>query len=392
MRALGVVGFVVALLVSVMLHEGGHFLTAKRFGMKVTQFFVGFGPTLFSRRRGETEYGIKAVPAGGFVKIIGMTPLEEIEPGDEPRAFYNKPAGQRAVVLAAGSFTHFLIAIALVFASLWLGGKVHSNDPVIQLGQCLTQPCQPGATTPARQAGLLDGDRVLSFAGQPVSTFDQLSSLIRGGRAGQVQVQVQRGNEVLTKQVTLVEAAGPDPKDPSRTVTTPKMGVGPKLSVENLGALGAAGATPGVIGQFVTGTADALAHFPQKISGVFSANRDPTGAAGVVGISRVSGDVLAASDPLSLRIADLLLIVASVNLFVGVFNLLPLLPLDGGHIAILAFEQGRDRLRRMRGYRGQLQRVDLNKLLPATYAVVAIFAVLTLVLASADIVNPIRLR
>jgi len=392
MSAVGVAVFVVALLVSVMLHEGGHFLTARRYGMKASQFFVGFGPTLFSRQRGETEYGIKAIPAGGFVKIVGMTPLEEIDPADEPRAFYNKPAPQRAVVLAAGSFTHFVIAIVLVFASLWVGGKPHNNEPVLVLGQCLSQPCQPGATTPAKAAGLLDGDRVLSFDSTPVSTFDQLAGLIRGSKAGPVTLQVQRGTQVLTKQVTLVETTGTDPNNPGKTITTPKMGVGAKVSVEDLGPAGAARETPGMIGQFVTGTADALAHFPQRLSTVFSKNRDPNGAQGVVGISRISAEIASAPASLSERASDLLLIVASVNLFVGVFNLLPLLPLDGGHIAILAFEQGRDRLRRLRGYRGQLQRVDLNKLLPATYAVVAVFAVLTLVLASADIINPIRIR
>ena len=143
----------------------------------------------------------------------------------------------------------------------------------------------------------------------------------------------------------------------------------------------------------VTNTADALAHFPDKLKTIFSPNRDPAGAVGVIGISRVSGDILSLPDEsLSVRIATFLLIVAGVNFFVGVFNLLPLLPLDGGHGAVLLYEQARHKIRKARGYRGPLRRVDLNKLLPATYAVMAIFVTLSLVLAAADIVNPINLR
>ena len=131
MVALGVVGFIVALLVSVTLHEAGHFLTARHFGMKASRFFVGFGPTLWSFRRGETEYGIKAIPAGGFVKIEGMTPLEEVEPGDEDRAFWRFPARQRAVVLSAGSFMHFVIALVLVYAVIATAGRYENDAPVV---------------------------------------------------------------------------------------------------------------------------------------------------------------------------------------------------------------------------------------------------------------------
>ena len=130
MTALGIFAFVVALLLSVMLHEFGHFATAKHYGMKATKFFVGFGPTLWSRRKGETEYGVKAIPAGGFVKIIGMTPLEEVDPGDEERAFYKQPARRRAVVLAAGSAVHFLIAIVLILGVVLAIGVVKPDRPL----------------------------------------------------------------------------------------------------------------------------------------------------------------------------------------------------------------------------------------------------------------------
>jgi membrane-associated protease RseP (regulator of RpoE activity) len=171
-----------------------------------------------------------------------------------------------------------------------------------------------------------------------------------------------------------------------------RIGIGPRNPTESVGPLTAVAKTPALVGQLVTGTVDALAHFPDKLRTIFSPNRDPAGAVGVIGISRVSGDILSLPDEsLGVRIASFLLIVAGVNFFVGVFNLLPLLPLDGGHLAVLGYEQGRHKLRRARGYRGELRRVDLNKLLPATYAVMAIFVTLTLVLAAADIVNPINL-
>jgi membrane-associated protease RseP (regulator of RpoE activity) len=151
--------------------------------------------------------------------------------------------------------------------------------------------------------------------------------------------------------------------------------------------------TPGLVGQLASGTVEALANFPDKLKTIFSPNRDPAGAVGVIGISRVSGDILSLpGESLAMRVSSFLLIVAGVNFFVGVFNLLPLLPLDGGHVAVLLYEQARHKIRRARGYRGDLRRVDLNKLLPATYAVMAIFVTLTLVLATADIVNPISLR
>src|SRR3954454_9026280 len=143
---LGVLVFVVALLLSVMLHEFGHFATAKRYGMKATRFFVGFGPTLWSTRRGETEYGVKAIPAGGFVKIIGMTPLEDVEPGDEDRAFYRQPAGQRVVVLAAGSVIHLLIAFFIIFGVLAAFGDPLHSETSLTVGYTTT--CIP--TDPAR--------------------------------------------------------------------------------------------------------------------------------------------------------------------------------------------------------------------------------------------------
>jgi membrane-associated protease RseP (regulator of RpoE activity) len=398
---IGALAFVLALLVSVVLHEGGHFATAKLFGMKATQFFVGFGPTVWSRRKGETEYGVKAIPAGGFVKIVGMTPLEELDdPDDEKRAFYRFPAGRRAIVLVAGSTMHFLLAIVLVFLALLIS-PIATSAPVISTpATCLSADASKACTaangaSPAQAAGLKAGDRLISVGGKSTTSFAQLRDAIRADKsAAPLAVKYERGGKVQSTTITPVLQT--QPTDSGGTQKVPVLGITAQQT--HVGPVTAARKTITTLGTFITGTVSSLAHFPQRVSTVFSNHRDPNGAVGVIGISRVSGDLLsgggggvAGGIGWDIRIGDFLLLVAGVNLFVGFFNLLPLMPLDGGHLAVLGFEQLRDRLRRLRGYRGPLKRVDLTKLLPATYAVVAIFATLTLVLAAADIVNPIRL-
>ena len=407
MALLGALAFVVALLVSVMLHEAGHFLTARRYGMKATQFFVGFGPTLFSRRRGETEYGIKAIPAGGFVKIVGMTPLEDVEPGDEDRAFYKQPAGRRAVVLAAGSFVHFCIAVLLVFGVTYAVGVVDEEAPVVAAPQpCVVLSIPAGATaasvpecgepgtvpSPAVAAGLRAGDRILSVGGTRTGTFTDVVAAIRANPGRQVPVVVERGGEERTLTLTPVAAQRPDLQDRQRTVTVGAIGAGQGLVTERLGPVASAEESVDRLGLIVKGTWISLTEKLGTITKLYSPDRDREGLVGAVGAARVSGEILGTTEiPFSVRVSDFLLLIAGLNLFVGVFNLLPLLPLDGGHLAVLGFEQARDRVRRLFGYTGALQRVDLNKLLPMTYAVVLLFIGLTLFIAGADIVNPIRL-
>ena len=220
MDLIGWVIFIVALLFSVMLHEAGHFVTAKKFGMKVTRFFVGFGPTLWSTWRGETEYGIKALPFGGFVKIIGMHSLDDVDdPADEPRSFRRHPAWQRIVVLCAGSFMHFVLAFLLIFG-LALGIGIE-NDNTTQLGtisSCVaanvtqldngicTASDQP---SPAKLAGLQLGDKVIAFDGKPVSNWTQLGNAIRAVRPGSpVTITVVRDGKTLTLHTTLATVSG----------------------------------------------------------------------------------------------------------------------------------------------------------------------------------------
>jgi membrane-associated protease RseP (regulator of RpoE activity) len=396
---LGIVAFVVALLLSVVLHEAGHFVTARHYGMKATQFFVGFGPTLWSRQRGETEYGIKAVPAGGYVKIIGMTPLEEVEPGDEPRAFYRQRGGRKAVVLAAGSFVHFLIAVLLVLIATTALPTVDATAPVVT-APVATLPATvdpdgsaSSTTVPAPAEGVLHkGDRVLSVAGQKTSTWRQVVQIVRASPGVAVPFVLERDGRQMTVQITPVAVTRPGLTDTRATERVGAIGVGQGTVLRHLGPVAAVEETGSTLKLMVTGTYTAVTQKLGSVTTLYSPHRDREGLVGLVGAARVSGEVLSVQEePFVLRVSQFLLLIAGLNLFVGVFNLLPLLPLDGGHLAVLGYENARDKLRRLRGYRGEFQRVDFTKLMPLTYAVVLLFVGLTLWIMGADIVNPIKL-
>lgn len=413
---LGFLGFVVALLVSVTLHEAGHFLTARHYGMKSTQFFVGFGPTLWSRRRGELEYGVKAVPAGGFVKIVGMTQLEELDADDDARAFWRRPARQRAVVLAAGSTVHFIIAVLLVLLSAMAIGRAVETAPGIgEVSACVpasaTATCDdPGAVpAPALAAGFQAGDVVQSVGGAPVDSTLALVTELRAYPDQPVVVEVLRDGEPLSLTVTPTAVQRPSLEPQRDAAGEPVLGPDglPVFPVETVGAIG-------VLPQFnqdterlgpveavehsvetgrlmVTGIVDTFTEKLGTITQVYGPDRDPAGFVGVVGAGRISGEVIASQETFSVKVLSFLLLIAGLNLFVGVFNLLPLLPLDGGHLAVLAFEKVRHSIKRARGYTGEMLRVDLTKLLPITYGVVLFFGAFTIWLLGADIVNPIRL-
>ena len=399
MTLLGIVAFIVALLLSVVLHEAGHFVTARHYGMKATQFFVGFGPTLWSRRRGETEYGIKAVPAGGYVKIIGMTPLEEVEPGDEPRAFYRQPGGRKAVVLAAGSFVHFLIAVVLVLITTTALPTVDATAPVVTapvstLPATVTPDGSASSqTVPAPAQGVLrKGDRVLSVAGQKTTTWRQVVSIVRASPGRDLPFVLERDGKQVTVDITPVAVTRPGLTDTRTSEQVGAVGVGQGTVLRHLGPVDAVQETGSTLKLMVTGTYTAVTEKLGSVTTLYSPHRDREGLVGLVGAARVSGEVLAVQEePFVLRVSQFLLLIAGLNLFVGVFNLLPLLPLDGGHLAVLAYENARDKLRRLRGYRGEFQRVDFAKLMPLTYAVVLLFVGLTLWIMGADIVNPIKL-
>ena len=405
---LGALGFVLALLVSVTLHEAGHFLTARRYGMKATQFFVGFGPTLWSRRTGETEWGVKASPAGGFVKIDGMTQLEEVDRADAPRAFWRQPAGQRAVVLAAGSVVHFLLAALLVLLSSFVIGKAVERAPGVgAIAECvpvtaaaseqLDFSCDDVASVPppAQAAGLQPGDVVVSVAGEPTTGYLHFLEQVRAHPGETVDVVVERDGARQSLPITpvAVERRTLAADDGDAVETVGAIGVAPQFrqATERLGPVEALQNSADVAVLMAEGISRTVTEKLGTITQVYGPDRDPEGFIGIVGAGRISGEVLASEETFGLKALNFLLLVAGLNLFVGLFNLLPLLPLDGGHLAVLAFEQVRDKLKRLRGYTGELVRVDLTKLLPLTYAVVVLFAGFTVWLLGADIVNPIRI-
>jgi membrane-associated protease RseP (regulator of RpoE activity) len=391
---LGWLIFLVALLVSVMLHESGHFVMAKRFGMKASRYFVGFGPTIWSTWRGETEYGIKALPLGGFVKIEGMTSIDEVDPEDEPRTFRRAPAWQRLIVLAAGSFMHFLIAALIIFGlALCLGVE---NDNTTQLGTVAActpasnaalqdgASCTGQAESPAKEAGLRVGDTVTAFDGTKVSGWTQLSGLIVKVKAGTgVTLTVDRDGRTVILRTTLASVPGHGGY----------LGVAPAAVFQRQGFFSSVKYVGTGFGETITGSVSALGHLPAAIPDLFAADRSSTAAgsvSSVVGAARDTGSAVAAHVGWQYKVDFVLLLIASLNIFVGVFNLLPLLPLDGGHIAVVLWgmvKSGFARLRR----RPDPGLVDYRKLVPLTTGVTLVLFAFALLLILADIINPVNL-
>ena len=395
MNLIGWVIFIVALLFSVMLHETGHFVLAKKFGMKVTRYFVGFGPTIWSTSRGETEYGIKALPFGGFVKIVGMHSLDDPDdPEDEPQAFRNKPAWQRILVLCAGSAMHFLLALALI-TGLALGVGI-ANDNVTQLATI--SPCVPASVTaydngtcapsdqasPAKLAGLRAGDVVTAFDGRPVSTWTQLSNAIRDARPGSaVTLTVRRDGRLVTLHTTLSSVSGRPGS---------YLGVGPAVVFQVASPLGAIDYAGTTFGQVLTGSAQAVAALPGALPKLFAKNRSSTAAgqvSSVVGAAEATGSEVASNAGWQYKVSFVLLLIASLNIFFGAFNLLPLLPMDGGHIAVIIYERIRAWLARLRG-RPDPGLVDMAKLLPVSFSLFVVLMFFGVILILADIVNPVN--
>jgi membrane-associated protease RseP (regulator of RpoE activity) len=389
---LGILIFVVALLFSVMLHEAGHFFTAKKFGMKATQFFVGFGQTLWSTRRGETEYGIKAIPAGGFVKIVGMTELEDVDPADEPRSFRRQPGWQRIIVLAAGSFMHFALAFVLLFAlaiGIGLAGASASTT-VGAIDTCvpssLTAVCKASnPASPAKQAGVRAGDKIIAVAGVPVHNWTQMGKALRRQPPGQpVAITVQRGGKQVALTARLAVIHGRQGS---------YLGVSPVVVFQRSGPLGAVTYAGGKFGQILAGSAGVVASLPKAVPDLFAKNRGsgPGGqVTSVVGAADITGQVVASPIGWQARVAVVMLIVASLNIFVGAFNLLPLLPLDGGHLAIVIYERCRAWLARLRG-KPDPGPVDFRRFVPVSVGVFALLVGFGLLLIMADIVNPVHI-
>ena len=397
MDLIGWVIFIVALLVSVMLHETGHFVLAKKFGMKVTRYFVGFGPTIWSTWRGETEYGIKALPFGGFVKIVGMHSLDDPDdPADEPRSFRNKPGWQRILVLLAGSAMHFLLALVLIFGLALTIGIANNN--VTELGTI--SRCVPTSLTaydngtcgsphapssPAKLAGLRVGDTVTAFNGHPVSNFTQLGDAIRAVPPGaEATITVRRDGKLVTLRITPASVTGRSGS---------YLGVAPAVVFQVASPLSAIDYAGTTFGQVLSGSAQAVAALPGALPKLFAKDRSSTAAgqvSSVVGAAEATGTAVASSAGWQYKVSFVLLLIASLNIFVGIFNMLPLLPLDGGHIAVIIFERIRAWLARLRG-RPDPGLANMAKLLPVSFSLFTILIFFSVVLILADIVNPVTI-
>jgi membrane-associated protease RseP (regulator of RpoE activity) len=388
---LGVVLFVIAIIVVVMIHEAGHFLVAKLFNFKATKFFFGFGPTVWSFTRGETEYGVKAIPAGGFVKIVGMNPYEEVPEEDRPRAYSNKPRWQRALVLVAGSGTHFIVAfVILLVTAVTIGyptGRVTNEVAAVNGVR--------GATTPAIEAGIQPGDRIVGVGGQATSSWAEIRSYIRANGGRRASFTVESDGETRTVEVMLGQAifdedgevvgyAAPGEElrelEPGET-TSGFFGVSPEPEYETksfLGAIPDAGSkTWYVVQRSVLGIGDVFGMvFGGELWDALTSDGDRAideGPLGLVGAGRIAGESVQQGNLL-----DLIALIVGFTVFVGIMNLLPLPPLDGGHLAVLAWEK-------VTGHE-----VDVRKLIPVAAAVISFFVLLFIAVLYLDLARPIK--
>ena len=380
MQLLGILAFVIALLLSVMIHEFGHYLTAKHYGMKVSEFFLGFGARLWSKQRGETEFGIKAIPAGGYCKIEGMTPGDQMPEGEEGRAFYKASSGRKLIVLGAGSFLHFVLGYLLLFV---LFAFVGTN----QLLPTISEVVKGSA---AQEAGLLAGDEVTAIDNKKVTSWYDDVQVIRNSQGKPLTLTIKRGADEL--QITA--SARPEVIDGEERYV---LGIINEVGLKRSNPITAIKNSATVTKSFLVESAKSLTKLPSKIPALWGQTvggekRDPNGLVGVVGVARVSGQAIG-SDALSIteRLSTFILIIASLNIFVGLFNLLPILPLDGGHMAVAIADELRAFYARLRG-RPRPAAIDVTLLTPITMVVFVILAALTVLLLVADIVNPVILN
>jgi membrane-associated protease RseP (regulator of RpoE activity) len=437
--AIGVLVVVVGLAVSIGLHEVGHLVPAKRFGVKVTQYMVGFGPTVWSRRRGETEYGLKWIPLGGYIRMIGMFPpvrggdehhlrasstgpfqsladdarrasAEEIAPGDENRVFYRLPVRQRLVIMLGGPTMNLVLGFVFLGIVLTMIGLPSLTTRVSSVSECV-QPvtavdaectaADPAA--PAAEAGILPGDVIVAFGGTEVRDWDEVRELIRSSPGQTVPVVVERDGERIELSAALIrserEVIGADGELVTAPDGTP--------ATESVGFFGVSPTqelvpqpvteVPAFVGDAVVRTAAIIVNLPARMVDVANAafgnaERDPNGPIGVVGVGRLSGEV-ASSDLLETtreRVAVMLSLLGSLNIALFVFNLIPLMPLDGGHVAGALWEGARRQLAKVRR-RPDPGPVDIAKLLPVTYVVATLLIAMSGLLLYADIVRPITL-
>ena len=401
MFAFGVAAFALAILVSVALHECGHMWVARATGMKVRRYFVGFGPTVWSTRRpnrlGSTEYGVKAIPLGGFCDIAGMTSVEELAPEDRPYAMFRQKVWKRVAVLFAGPGVNFIIGLVLVYGIAVIWGLPNLNPPTTAIvGQtgCVAAQISPdelaecSGAGPAAEAGIRSGDVIVKVGDTPVSTFETARDALQKA-SGPTPVTVERDGEELTKVVEVTQTQR-FTGEGDQVTTVGAIGIAAaQFGPTQYNAFSAVPATFAFTGDLAVELGKALAKIPTKIGALVDAigggERDPETPISVVGASIIGGETVDAG----LWVAFWFFL-AQLNFVLGAVNLIPLLPFDGGHIAIAVYEKIRNMIRSARG-KVAAAPVNYLKLMPATYVVLIVVAGYMLLTVTADLVNPISI-
>lgn len=428
MFVLGILLLFAGILVSVAWHELGHYVTARKFGIKVPEFFVGFGKTLWSRKVGDTEFGIKVIPLGGYIRMIGMLPpakgetlgrsrrtgpfqgliddarhqsAMDVQPEDADRQFYTRAPWKRIVVMAAGPFQNLILAIFLFAIAIMGIGVPTSSTTIATVSECVlpatapqTEQCPADAPpSPAAAAGVLPGDKIVAFNGTPVPDNDwrSLQEAIRVA-SGTVTITVERAGQRLDLTPSLIRTEALDLNDPERVVEVSFLGVTPVPTIAPQGP----GAVVVAVGDVIVRTGQAIINLPERLPNLFGsaflgADRDQNGPVGIVGVSRIGGEFLASDDfTATQQVLFLLNLLALVNISLFLFNMLPLPPLDGGQIFPAVWEAVKKRIARLRG-KPDPGPVDAAKLLPIAYMVALLFIGWSAILLVADVVNPIQL-
>ncbi|MFE3473271.1 MULTISPECIES: site-2 protease family protein [unclassified Streptomyces] len=428
LTVLGIAVFVVGLLFSIAWHELGHLSTAKMFGIRVPQYMVGFGPTLWSKQKGDTEYGIKAIPAGGYIRMIGMFPpgadgrlearstspwrgmiedarsaaYEELEPGDEKRLFYTRKPWKRVIVMFAGPFMNLILAVAIFMGVAMTFGFQTQTTEVAGVQQCVIAQSEKrdackdtDPVSPAKAAGLKEGDKIVAFDGQRVDDWATLSDRIRN-TIGPATITVERGGQEVTLNAVLRENAvakkdGRGEVIPDQYIKAGYLGFAAQTEIVPLSF----GDSVVRMGDMIENGVDAIIALPSKIPDLWNAafsdgQRADDSPVGVVGAARIGGEVMNLDIPAQNQVAMMLFLLAGFNLSLFLFNMLPLLPLDGGHIAGALWESLRRNVAKV-FRRPDPGPFDVAKLMPVAYVVAGLFICFTLLVLVADIVNPVKI-